>query len=141
MRVRKVLGDYLPGMHFDPAVLAARLTTALTDPALEAERAFARGWLHWLAGEFEAAAPLFDDAVTRARTLQGTAQLAEAAYWRARVGLRELPDAVASYESLLRTLGGSAQATTWFVDLLWRAGRVDRAEQVWRMCVCGNHAR
>src|SRR5262249_30848138 len=31
-----------------------------------------------------------------------------------------------------RTLGGSPQATAWFVDLLWRAGRVDRAEQVWK---------
>src|SRR6185437_7584186 len=30
------------------------------------------------------------------------------------------------------TLGGSPRATAWFVDLLWRAGRVDRAEQVWK---------
>ncbi len=132
-RVRKLLGAYLPGMHFEPAALASRLTNALTDPAPEAERAFARGWLHWLAGEFETAAPLFDDAVTRARSLEGTSHLAEAAYWRARVGLLlEAPDALTNFESLLRTLGGSAQATTWFVDLLWRAGRIDRAEQVWR---------
>src|SRR5260370_42216482 len=32
----------------------------------------------------------------------------------------------------MRKRGGSPQATAWFVDLLWRAGRVDRAEQVWR---------
>ena len=41
------------------------------------------------------------------------------------------PDAVAGYESALRRLG-SPQATAWYVDLLWRAGRIDRAEQVWK---------
>src|SRR5207245_2802920 len=59
--------------------------------------------------------------------------LARAAYWSARVRiLAGRPDAVAEFEAVLRTLGGSPQATAWFVDLLWRAGRVDRAEQVWR---------
>ena len=58
---------------------------------------------------------------------------ARAAYWLARVRLmlgRET--AVAEYETALRRLGGSPQATAWYVDLLWRAGRVDRAEQVWK---------
>jgi hypothetical protein len=129
-RVRKLVSAYLPGMYYDPATLAARLINPLTDPALEAERFFALGWLQWLAGEFAAAAPLFDEAVHRARALTGTVQLAEAAYWRARVGL--LGEALVRYEGLLRSFGGSPQATAWFVDLLWRSGRVDRAEQVWR---------
>jgi hypothetical protein len=132
-RVRKIVSAYLPGMYYDPATLTARLNNPLTDPVLEAERFIALGWLQWLAGEFAAAAPLFDQAVNGARALIGIDQLAEAAYWRARVGLLcEVPDALAGYEGLLRSFGGSPQATAWFVDLLWRSGRVDRAEQVWR---------
>ena len=39
---------------------------------------------------------------------------------------------MAEYETILRSLKGSPRGTAWFVDLLWRAGRVDRADQVWK---------
>src|SRR5262249_39150461 len=59
--------------------------------------------------------------------------LATSAYWCARVRfLLGRADALAEFEAVLRTLGGSPQATAWYVDLLWRAGRIDRAEQVWK---------
>jgi hypothetical protein len=41
-------------------------------------------------------------------------------------------DGLFDFENLLRSLGGSPQATAWFVDLLHRAGQVERAEQVWK---------
>ena len=65
--------------------------------------------------------------------LEAGVLLARPAYWHARVRLLQgAADAVTEFEAVLRTLGGSPQATAWFVDLLWRAGRVDRAEQVWK---------
>jgi hypothetical protein len=130
-RVRKALTDYLPGMHLDGEKWRAILAAPLPDPAREAERWFARGWLHWLAGDNATAEPLLSEAVARARREDGT--LAESAYWLGRVRvLLGRPDAVAEFEAVLRTLGGSPQTTAWFVDLLWRTGRTDRAEQVWK---------
>ena len=41
-------------------------------------------------------------------------------------------DAVSEYENVLKETRGAPQAVAWLVDLLWRAGRVDRAEQVWK---------
>ncbi len=104
----------------------------------EAERLFALGWLHWLDGAFVEAESALVMAVEIYRQANATPQLAEAAYWLARVRIRlDRQDAVNGFETLLRQLGGSPQATVWFVDLLWRTGWVGRAEQVWK-AVRGN---
>jgi hypothetical protein len=151
-RVRKLLTAYAPGLPVDGARLRAALGAALPQPAREAERLFALGWLRWLEGEAVAAELLLAEAGARARQAPATAApqgeadaaaglpplgpgvlLARAAYWHARVRLRRgRAEAVAEFEAVLRTLGGSPQATAWFVDLLWRGGRLDRAEQVWK---------
>jgi hypothetical protein len=129
-RVRVALTAFTPGMPFD----ATRYRTALAAPAApadEPDRLFCLGWLLWLAGESGSAEPLLASAADRARDAGNAALVAEAAYWRARVGLLlRRPDALPGYEAVLRTLAGAPQATAWFVDLLWRAGRVERAEQV-----------
>ena len=58
---------------------------------------------------------------------------AEAAYWLGRVRLLlGRSNAVSEYENVLKETRGTPQAVAWLVDLLWRAGRVDRAEQVWK---------
>jgi hypothetical protein len=131
-RVRKLLDAYVGGMVCDGPRLQAALALPFAEAELEAQRHFALGWLAWLDGK-AAAESLLAEAARRARELGGTAAHAEAAYWCTRVGLRQgRAAALAEYEATLRTLGGSPQATAWFVDLLWRAGRVDRAEQVWK---------
>jgi hypothetical protein len=132
-RVRKLLAAYSPGMPREPSRLTAALETGAEDASLERERSFALGWLRWLADDPAAAEPLLGEAVRRAREADAIEALAEAAYWCARVRvLLARADALADYETLLRGLGGSPQATAWFIDLLWRSGCVDRAEQVWR---------
>jgi hypothetical protein len=132
-RVRKALTAFVPGMSFHPDRLRLGLTAALADAALDAERCFALGWLHWLAAEFGEAITPLTQAVAAAMQQTNNALLAESAYWRARVQiLAGHAEAIAGYEAVLRTLGGAPQAIAWFVDLLWRCGRSDRAEQVWR---------
>jgi hypothetical protein len=131
-RVRKALTAYLPGMHFPQDDLRAALAEPLPVPADDAERHFLLGWLYWLAGDADAEA-LFHEAVNAAKALRNNDLLGEAAYWRGRARLLfGRADAVAEYEAVLRSLGGSPRGTAFFVDLLWRAGRVDRAEQVWK---------
>jgi tetratricopeptide (TPR) repeat protein len=143
-RVRRLLGNYLPGMSCDPRRWPLALASGVPD-ALEAERLFALGWLRWAAGDPAAAEELLAAADERCRLAPEVEEpgalpplgpgvlAARSAYWRARVGvLRGRADAVAGYEAALRRLGGSPQATAWYVDLLWRDGRIDRAEQVWK---------
>ena len=130
-RVRQALSDAPPGFSLDRSQLQTALGHTLADPVREGERCFALGWLRWLAGEPQTAEPL----LSRAGELlpPRSPELAQAAYWLARVRLlNHRPEAVAAFEQLLRTLSGSPQATCWFVDLLWRSGRSDRAEQVWK---------
>ncbi len=143
-RVRKLLMGYLPGMACNPSRLRTALAAPLSGPAFDAERLFALGWLRWLEGEDGEGA--FAEAIALARALPAPAEskgalpplapvelLARAAYWRARAGLlRGRAEALTEFEAVLRSLGNSPQATAWFVDLLWRAGRTDRAEQVWK---------
>jgi hypothetical protein len=132
-RVRKVLTAFVPGMSLDRSRLQAALAGALAQPDVEAERLFALGWLRWLEGETVAAEPLLAEALRQARQVNALPLVAESAYWLARVRiLLNRAEALSDFEAVLRTLGGSPQATAWFVDLLWRAGRVDRAEQVWK---------
>ena len=130
--LRKLLDAYTPGMTVErtlPEVLGAKLD----DADLERERLFLRGFWHWLNEEPAAAEPLLAEAMARAREQNAVEPLAESAYWLARLRLRAgRGEALAEYESVLRTLGGSPRATAWFVDLLARAGRIDRAEQVWK---------
>jgi hypothetical protein len=136
--IRKLLGAFTPGLPWHAANLRAALATPVDDAALEGERPFALGWAAWLQGDFAAAEAPLSEAVGRARQAGNAERLAEAAYWCARVRLRlGNAEALTEYAAVVRTLGGSPQATAWFVDLLWRAGRVDHAEQVWRS-VCGN---
>ncbi len=141
-RIRKLLAGFVAGMRWDAFRLRAALARPLPVPALERERLFALGWLAWLEGGD--AAPLAEaEALCLAAgadtagmgelpALEPNLLLARCAYWLARVRLRLGEEAVAPYEAVLRKLGGSPQATAWFVDLLWRAGRTDRAEQVWK---------
>jgi tetratricopeptide (TPR) repeat protein len=132
-RVRKVLTAFRPGLPLDSGVLRTALNTTLPQPESEAERLFALGWLSWLDGAFAEAEPWLVKALDLAREANAWCQLAESAYWLARVRVRlERSDAVSAFEGVLRQLGGSPQATAWFVDLLWRSGRVDRAEHVWK---------
>ncbi len=94
---------------------------------------FSLGWLAWLADDLSEAATLLTEAFNRCPRDSNNDWLPLTAYWRARVRLLlQQPEALADYEAVLRTLKGSPQGTAWFVDLLWRAGRVDRAEQVWK---------
>src|SRR5579863_1651839 len=125
-RVRQALADAPAGFSLDGAQLHRALAVELTDPCQAGERCFALGWLHWLAGELLPAEPL----LRRATELLPAAspELARAAFWLARVRiLTHQPDPVSDFERLLRSLSGSPQATCWFVDLLWRSGRADRA--------------
>jgi len=132
-RVRKVLTAFLPGMFFDPERLQTVLATSPGQGTQEIERLFALGFLAYLADDLAGAESQLRQAVEAAQQDGNLDLLATAAYWRARVGvLKEHPDAVTQFEAVLRTLKGSPQATAWFVDLLWRAGQVDRAEQVWK---------
>jgi hypothetical protein len=146
LRVRKILENYLPGMSCDVPRLESALAAGVPQPAEEAERLFALGWLRWLAGDFTAAGPLLAQAVADASACgAGTVPaepdnlLARALYWRSRVGIvAGRGEALGEFEAALRGLGGSPRATARFVDLLWRAGRTDRAEKVWKS-VRGNH--
>jgi hypothetical protein len=130
-RVRQALTDAPAGFALDGAQLRTALAVELADPLQQGERCFALGWLHWLAGEPAPAEPLLRQATELLPS--GSAEMVQAAYWLARVQIfTHRPDPVADFERLLRGLSGSPQATCWFVDLLWRSGRADRAEQVWK---------
>src|SRR5262245_51543174 len=119
-RIRKLLDAYTPGMLVARTRLSDILAAALSDPILECERLFVIGWLHWLNDEPSAAEPLLAEAMRHAREQNATEALAESAYWCARVRLLlARSEALAEFESVLRTLGGSPRATAWFVDLLW----------------------
>lgn len=144
-RVRKALAGFVPGMVLPLGRLRRNLQAPLPAPALERERLFALGWLDWLEGEHESALARLADVECRCLAagadtagmaelppLEANVLLARAAYWLARCRLRLGQEALAPYEAVLRKLAGSPQGTAWFVDLLWRAGRSDRAEQVWK---------
>jgi hypothetical protein len=149
-RVRKCLTAWLVGTSPDPARLLTALAVALPQPALDAERFLALGWVSWLQDQLPRAERFLTEAVERSRSLPapvadapgspeeppplpGPVLLGLAGYWLARVRLGcHRAEALAGYEALLRSLAGSPQATVWFVDLLWRTGAVGRAEQVWK---------
>jgi tetratricopeptide (TPR) repeat protein len=132
-RVRRLLSDFTAGTFCDVVWLRDALTLPLADPAAELERQFALGWLAWWRGELVEAEQLLMEAVRQGREAGNLTVAAEAAYWCARARVRlGRKDSISDFEGLLRSLGGSPQATSWFVDLLWRTGHVDRAEQVWR---------
>jgi hypothetical protein len=129
-RVRAALTAFTPGMPFDAARYRAALAVSLT-PESDAERLFCLGWLHWLNGDSAAAEPLFTEAADRARATNNAELLAEAGYWRARIELHlRRADALPAYETVLRATASLPRATVGFIDLLWRAGRVERAEQI-----------
>jgi hypothetical protein len=132
-RIRTLLEAYTHGMRMERRRWREDFANRLSDPVLERERLFALGWLHWLNDEPAAAEPLLAEAMHRAREQTAMEALAESAYWYSRVRLlRGEAEALPEFEMVLRTLGGSPRATVWFVDLLWRAGRIERAEQVWK---------
>ena len=132
-RLRKLLDAYTPGMVIERTRVPESLAVPLADAALERQRLFALGWLHWLNDDLAAAEPLLADALRRSREQNAGEALAEAAYWSTRVRLLlGRSEAMAEYESVLRSLSGSPLAAAWLVDLLGRSGRIDRAEQVWK---------
>ncbi len=132
-RIRKLLDAYTPAMTLECARALELLTAPFSDANLERERLFAVGWLHWLSDAPDGAVVPWSEVVRCAREQNATESLAEAAYWLARVRLAGgYGEALGEFENVLRTLGGLPRAAAWFVDLLARAGRVDRAEQVWK---------
>ena len=152
-RVRNLLSDCLPGMSADADRLRKGLSVRQADPASETERHLALGWLAWLEGDWAGAETLLVEGSEPGALAKGPGTLPVAhapgsdrdvplspllepgwsAYWCARVRLLQgHADAVAEYEAALKKLGGSPWATARYVDLLWRAGRADRAEQVWK---------
>jgi len=132
-RLRKLLDAYTPGMPIERTHLLENLGIPLGDAVLERERLFALGWLHWLNDEPGAAEPLLAESLRIACEQNAGETLAELAYWSTRIRLLlGRIEAMAEYESVLRSLSGSPRAAAWLVDLLGRAGRIDRAEQVWR---------
>lgn len=144
LRVRKLLGAYLPGMTAEPARLLRDLSREGNIPSLETERLLARGWLYWLHGDSIRAEPDLAAAARRCEAgdpcgeAPGLPALppgelpAQAAYWLARLRLLAgRSEAIAGYEAALKRWPGP-RATAWFVDLLARAGRFDRAEAVWQ---------
>ncbi|MFO0879175.1 MAG: hypothetical protein U0840_17665 [Gemmataceae bacterium] len=125
--VQQVLTEYVPELVWEPAELRAALAARQADVALEAERLFALGWLAWLDGDWTTA----ETHLAAAASL--TEPYPQTAYWLARMRVLLGHDQPLScFEGLLRKLAGSPQATTWYVDLLARSGRADRAEQVWK---------
>ncbi len=125
-RVRQVLTDFSPEVPVEEAHLRACLAAPFPQPRLEADRAFALGWLAWLAGDYAAAEPHLAESCRQADD-------SEAAYWLARVRLLlRRPTALADFEQTMRRRPGSPPVTCWYVDLLYRAGQADRAEQVWK---------
>jgi hypothetical protein len=83
--------------------------------------------------DFSAAESLLAGRIEQLRQASETEARAEAAYWMARVRLAlKRAGAVTEYEQELRSFGGLPRAACWFVDLLWRSGKPDRAEQVWK---------
>jgi hypothetical protein len=122
------------------------LSAPMQGAAHERERLFGLGWLNWLEGNWAIAEGILAEADMRCRVpVGGEAGESElppldpgvlagrAAYWLARVRvLLGRPEAIGEYQSAMRRLGGSPQTTAWYVDLLWRAGSVHRAEQVWK---------
>jgi hypothetical protein len=132
-RIRKLLDAYVPGMLIERTRFPEILSAKLGDVTLERERLFALGWLRWLNDELAAAEPILDEALRLARQQNAGEALAEAAYWSSRVRLQlGHGEALTEYERVLRSLSGSPRAAAWLADLLGRAGRVDRAEQVWK---------
>jgi hypothetical protein len=132
-RLRKLLDAYTPGMPVECARLSESLSVKLADAALERERLFALGWLRWLNDEPAAAEPLLAEALRLTKEQSAGEALAEAAYWSTRVRLLlGRSEALAEYERVIRSLSGSPRAAAWLVDLLGRAGRIDRAEHVWK---------
>jgi hypothetical protein len=142
-RVRKLLSDCLPGMSADAGRLRQALAVPQADGVAEAERQRALGWLAWLEGDWAAAEALLAgggceppvDAPQQGAHAPRSPLLEPAwvPYWLTRVRLLQGHSAaLAEYEAALKRLGGSPRATAWYVDLLWRGGRCDRAEQVWK---------
>ncbi len=133
-RVRKLLSDCLAGMSADAGRLRQALAVPQADGLAEAERQRALGWLAWLEGDCAAAEALLAGAGDAGPSSDSPLlEPAWAPYWLTRVRLLQGQDgAIAEYEAALKRLAGSPRATAWYVDLLWRGGRCDRAEQVWR---------
>jgi hypothetical protein len=132
-RVRLALERQQPGERVDGPGLQNHLHQPLADARFEAERAFALGWLAWLAEEAERAEGHLAACCRRLAADEPGADPTEAAYWLARVRVSlGRPAAVTDFEQVVRSRGGSPRATCWYVDLLWRAGQVERAEQVWK---------
>jgi hypothetical protein len=132
-RVRQVFSNWEPGSPLQVDELRAALEIPLADASREAERFFAQGWLCWLLGEPQNAEVLLEQAVRHFEQAGASDEGSEAAYWLARVRLRlGRPEQIAAFERVLRSRSGSPRITCWFVDLLWRAGQLERAEQVWK---------
>ena len=127
------LTAYRIGMPLNAAALRQALACPLPQPEAEAERLFAIGWLHWLDGSFSDTERTLIEAVAMIRERDIADRLVDTAYWLARVQiLLERSEAVADFETVLRQLGGSPQATVLFVDLLWRSATSNAREQIWK---------
>lgn len=144
-QARRLFDGFAPGALPELAALRQALRQRAGSAARDGERVFVLGWLAWLDGHAAAAEGVLADAEALVRQppadepptdlppLDPALLTARVTYWLARVRLLAgKPNALADYEAALRRLGGWPQATAWYVDLLWRGGRVDRAEGVWK---------
>ncbi len=121
-RVEQLFSEATPERTIDRDRIRAALQAPLADAEMEQQRLFVLGWLGWL-----------DDDLPSAKSWLARCTGARAAYWLARVRLLMGDvEGLSAYEQQMRTFQGSPQATCWFVDLLWRAGRHERATQVWK---------
>jgi tetratricopeptide (TPR) repeat protein len=129
-RIRAALTAFTPGMPFDTQRYRAALCSPIEE-AGEADRLFCLGWLCWLESDWQSAESSLLQVVGRKGGSTDAKLIIEASYWLARVGLLlQRENVLAGYETSLRESAGWAQATAWYVDLLRRSGRLDRAEQI-----------
>jgi tetratricopeptide (TPR) repeat protein len=124
----------------EPDASARDLAAASSSDCSVAGRHLALGWLHWLGGDFAQA----EAALTRSVEAAQVPDPTEAGYWSARAKLcslwtsspaaedKQCPEIVPSFAKTLRARSASPQATLRFIDLLWRGGQPDRAEQIWQ---------
>jgi tetratricopeptide (TPR) repeat protein len=132
-KVRQILRRHALDQPVDGPGLLALLGDPFPNPRLEADRHFARGWLFWLVGQWHEAEQNLQTAAGLLEAANAGPDQCEAAYWLARVQiLVRRPQPLAAFEAAMRSRGGSPQATCWYMDLLWRSGQQDRAEQIWK---------
>lgn len=129
-RTRNLLIAFKPGLNPDRVRLLDALSVPLADH--EGERLALRGWLLWSLDRHAEAVTTLEEAESQTQQSGENHTITLAAYWLARVRLCLRREAVEPYEQCIRQREDTPQSTAWLVDLLWRAGRLERAEPMWK---------